>query len=226
MPMNEMLSPPLPNTNIRLYLVDDHALFREGLLRLLDTDSGFSLGGATGDVETALREITAQSPDVVILDYDLGETTAVDVMRLLLERGFAGRVLVVTAGLPDRDALTLIRMGIAGIFHKHHAPEELHRCIREIADGRTLIEQSYLRELISAASEPAEEAATPLGDRDRSILRFLLEGLSNKEIATHLRLSESAVKAALQGLFAKTGVRTRSQLVRIALERYSEQLQS
>lgn len=211
---------------IRLYLVDDHALFREGLLRLLSADSGFELSGATGDVETGLREIAAESPDVVILDYDLGARTAVDVVRMLQEREFRGRTLVVTAGLPDKDALILIRMGIAGIFHKHHAPEELHRCIREIADGRTLIGQDYLRDLIAAASGPREEpAVSPLGERDRQILRFLLEGLSNKEIAMQLRISESAVKAALQTLFAKTGVRTRGQLVRIALERYPEQLQ-
>jgi two-component system nitrate/nitrite response regulator NarL len=199
-------------------------LFREGLLRLLSGNAEFEPVGSTGDVDAALREIPFAAPDVVILDYDLGNRTAVDVVRSLKEQGFAGRILLVTAGLPDRDALTLIRGGVAGIFHKHHAPEELQRCIREIAHGRTLIEQEYLRELIDSAIAPPDEASPSLTDRDREILRFLLEGLANKEIAAQLRISESAVKASIQALFAKTGVRTRSQLVRIALERYADQL--
>lgn len=218
-----LLSPPA-SRRIRLYLVDDHALFREGLLRLLSSSDEFEPVGATGDVQTAVVEIVSRAPDVVILDYDLGGRTAVDVVRMLQEQNFAGRILLVTAGLPDRDALTLIRNGVAGIFHKHHAPEELQRCIREVAHGRTLIEQEYLRELIATATEQPDEAGPALTERDRQILRFLLEGLANKEIATQLHISESAVKASIQSLFSKTGVRTRSQLVRIALEKYPEQL--
>jgi len=218
-------NPPSPSKKIRLYLLDDHALFREGLLRLLSSGADFDVAGATGDVERAIAEIPASGAEVAIVDYDLGERTAVDVVRRLNASGFAGRVLLVTAGLPDRDALALIRDGVAGIFHKHHAPEELQRCIREVAQGRTLIEQEYLRELIASATEQPEESAHPLGERDRRILRFLLEGLANKEIAAQLRVSESAVKSALQALFARTGVRTRGQLVRIALERFADQLQ-
>jgi two-component system nitrate/nitrite response regulator NarL len=222
--MPETLPYPAASQKIRLFLVDDHALFREGLLRLLSTGDEFEPVGATGDIDEALREITASAPDVVILDYDLGERTAVDVVRSLKERKFGGRILLVTAGLPDRDALTLIRSGVAGIFHKHHAPEELQRCIREVAQGRTLFEQDYLRELIESATDQPDESAPQLTQRDREILHFLLEGLANKEIASQLRISESAVKASLQSLFAKTGVRTRSQLVRIALEKYADQL--
>jgi two-component system nitrate/nitrite response regulator NarL len=195
------------------------------LLRLLSSGAEFEVAGATGDVERAIAEIPSSGAEVAIVDYDLGGRTAVEVVRQLNARGFKGRILLVTAGLPDRDALALIRDGVAGVFHKHHAPEELERCIREVAQGRTLIEQEYLRELIASATEQPEESAHPLGDRDRRILRFLLEGLANKEIAAQLRISESAVKSAIQALFARTGVRTRGQLVRIALERYSDQLQ-
>lgn len=212
-------------SKIRLFVVDDHALFREGLLRLLGGDEEFELVGATGNAASAIEEIPKIQPDVVILDYDLGDTTAVEVVAALNGRGFRGRILLVTAGLPDRDALALIRGGVAGVFHKHHAPEELQRCIREVALGRTLIEQEYLRDLIASATAAPEESSPRLTPRDREILRFLLEGLANKEIAAQMRISESAVKASIQSLFAKTGVRTRSQLVRIALEKYSDQLQ-
>jgi two-component system nitrate/nitrite response regulator NarL len=209
---------------IRLYLLDDHALFREGLVSLLSTNEEFELVGASGSVSEALRQIPQLQPEVLILDYDLGEQTAVQVLESLGRSGFIGKILLVTAGLPDRDALALIRNGVSGIFHKLHAPADLQRCIREVAQGRTLIEQEYLRGLIASATSEFEEPAARFTGRDRDILRALMEGLANKEIASQLRISESAVKASIQSLFAKTGVRTRSQLVRIALEKYVDQL--
>ncbi len=208
---------------IRIFVVDDHALFREGLLRLLDSDETLLVVGSAQSAEEGLEQLRQIAADVLILDYDLGNETALQVVRGLRERGFQGRSLVVTAGLPDRDALELIRLGVSGIFHKKHSPEDLHRSIREVAAGRILIDQSYLQSLIESVAVPRESPA-PLTDRDRTVLRLLLEGQSNKEIASNLTLSESAVKAALQQLFAKTGVRTRSQLVRFALEKLRDEI--
>lgn len=204
---------------MRLFLLDDHALFREGLHRLLASDPMWQLVGQSGRVEEALELLRGTHVDVLILDYDLGDHTAVHMMEQLRAVDWGGKVLLVTAGLPDRDALQLIRLGISGIFHKHHPPEALERCIREVAQGQVLIEQRYLQSLLSANESKAAPMLTP---RERQIMRFLLEGLANKEIAGELRISESAVKAALQQLFAKTGVRTRSQLVRLSLESYSD----
>ena len=204
---------------MRLFLLDDHALFREGLHRLLASDPTWHMVGQSGDVEAALAQLKDAAVDVLILDYDLGDHTAVHLMERLRAIHFRGKVLLVTAGLPDGDALQLIRLGISGIFHKHHPPEALERCIHEVAQGKVLIEQSYLQALVSGNES---KAAPTLSPRERQIMRFLLEGLSNKEIGAELRISESAVKAALQQLFAKTGVRTRSQLVRLSLESYSD----
>jgi two-component system, NarL family, nitrate/nitrite response regulator NarL len=203
---------------MQLFLLDDHALFREGLSRLLATDPMWQLAGQSGNIDEALQLLRTTHVDVLILDYDLGEHTAVHMMEQLRQIEWGGKVLLVTAGLPDRDALQLIRLGISGIFHKHHPPEALERCIRGVAEGQVLIDQRYLQSLISANENKSAPELTP---RERQIMRFLLEGLSNKEIGAELRISESAVKAAQQ-LFAKTGVRTRSQLVRLSLESYSD----
>lgn len=208
---------------IRLFVVDDHALFREGLIRLLESDETLSIVGSADTASSALEQLQTIAADVVILDYDLGGETALTVVRSLRERDFTGRSLVVTAGLPDRDALELIRLGVCGIFPKKDSPDELHRNIREVAAGKILIDQTYLQSLL-ASSEPLEDRPASLTERDKRVLRLLLEGNSNKEIAVELHLSESAVKAALQQLFAKTGVRTRSQLVRIALERLQDEI--
>lgn len=212
----------MPN-RIRVFVVDDHALFREGLLRLLATDETLRVVGSADSADSALEQLRRIPTDVLILDYDLGSSTALPVVRELRERGFQGRSLVVTAGVPDRDALELIRLGVCGIFHKKDSPAELHKNIKEVASGKILIDQGYLQTLMQSVTLP-QESTSPLTERDRRVLRMLLEGFSNKEIAADLSISESAVKAALQQLFAKTGVRTRSQLVRIALEKLRDQL--
>ncbi len=215
--------PDAVHNRIRIFVVDDHALFRAGLLRLLDADETLRVVGNADSAASALAQLKQIETDVLILDYDLGADTALSVVRGLRERNFQGRSLVVTAGLPDRDALELIRLGVCGIFHKKHSPEDLHRTIKEVAAGKMLIDQGYLQKLAESITM-LRDAPSPLTDRDRSVLRLLLEGKSNKEIAGNLNLSESAAKAALQQLFAKTGVRTRSQLVRVALEKLRDEI--
>lgn len=201
---------------IALYIVDDHALFREGLLRLLENDPVLEVVGSAESVEQALLDIPQHGVDVLILDYDLGDENAVSLVKSLRARDFQGRILMVTAGLPSHDALELVRLGISGIVHKQHSPDELQRSIVEVAGGKVFIEQRYLQTLIeSAAHQTTRPKLTP---REREVMRLLLEGRTNKEIGAELHVSESAVKASLQQLFAKTGVRTRSQLVRVALE--------
>jgi two-component system nitrate/nitrite response regulator NarL len=205
---------------IRLYLIDDHALFREGLERLLISDQEHQIVGSVGTLEEAERDVLTLAIDVLILDFELNEQAATPFVQKLRNSGFTGRILVVTAGLSDRDAVELIRLGVSGIFHKQRATSELRRIIQEVHEGRVLIDQRYLQKLVQSADSPN----TRFTDRDWKILRFVVEGLANKEIAKELGISESAVKASLQQLFAKTGVRTRSQLVRVALEQYRDQV--
>lgn len=216
--MNETVQKP-----IRLYIVDDHRLFREGLLRLLSGEMPFEVLGHTGNLEEALAEILREEVDVLILDYDLGEETALTFVQRLQQQKFTGKVLLVTAGLPDKDAFRLIQLGISGIFHKQDSPDDLLRSIQEVHAGRVLIGQEYLQAILKAA-QPLDAEAEIFKDRERQIIRFLLQGLGNKEIAAQLEISESAVKSALQQLFTKTGVRTRSQLVRLAIEKYRDLL--
>ncbi|MDE1176539.1 MAG: response regulator transcription factor [Edaphobacter sp.] len=207
--------------SIRIYLLDDHSLFREGLRRLLITDERFNIVGQSGSPAQALEELAKTPTDILVLDYDLGNENALSFIDRLKTTAFAGRILIVTAGLPDKDALALIRAGIAGIFHKQDSPEDLQRAILEVSQGRVLIDQQYLQAIVAGAGPQESIRFT---ERERSTLRYLLQGLANKEIAANLNISESAVKATLQQLFSKTGVRTRSQLVLLAIEKYRDQL--
>ena len=115
-----------------------------------------------------------------------------------------------------------MRQGVAGIFLKHGPVAELTESIRAVAAGGTWIDQGL--GLTREEVEAGETSPPAFNDRQRKVLRFVLEGLSNKEIAWRLQISESYVKAILQSLFHKTGVRTRGQLVRIAFEQYEDQL--
>jgi two-component system nitrate/nitrite response regulator NarL len=206
---------------IRIYLLDDHRLFREGLRRLLDADERFFIAGQSGDSAQALEELRITPVDVLVLDYDLGKENALVLLEPLRAMNFRGKTLIVTAGLPDKEALALIKGGISGIFHKQESPEDLQRAIVEVAQGRVLIDQQYLQSVV-AAVQPQESPR--FTERERTTMRYLLQGLANKEIAGNLNISESAVKATLQQLFSKTGVRTRSQLVLLAIEKYRDQL--
>ena len=128
-----------------------------------------------------------------------------------------------TAWISENEARRLLRQGVSGIFLKHAPLEELKEAIRITAAGGSFLDRSFSRIGDPAAS--AEQTAAPMfSDRQRQVLRFVLEGLSNKEIAWRMQISESYVKAILQSLFQKTGVRTRGQLVRVAFEQYEHEL--
>jgi two-component system nitrate/nitrite response regulator NarL len=160
---------------------------------------------------------------VVLLDHDLGSERASQFLPAARQVGFEGRVLVVTAWVSENEARRLIGQGVAGIFLKQAPLKELTGHIRTVAAGGTLPEKASA-DPRARQHVPGQPAAPVFNERQRKVLRFVLEGLSNKEIAWRLQISESYVKAILQSLFQKTGVRTRGQLVRVAFEQYEDQL--
>jgi two-component system, NarL family, nitrate/nitrite response regulator NarL len=211
---------------IRLLIIDDHALFRESVARLLQAEPGFEVVAHCGSGTDALRVMKSRGEvDVVLLDLDLGRERGADFLEGLHNICFAGKVLLVTAGVSDSEIPNLIRKGISGVFLKHGSPASLVQGIRDTAEGKALFGQEMLRRAMEQGDAlAADQARAKLTDRERQVLSFVFEGLANKQIADRLEISESAVKASLQQLFGKTGVRTRSQLVRAALERYRDQL--
>jgi DNA-binding NarL/FixJ family response regulator len=170
-----------------------------------------------------MEAVRTSSCDIVLLDYDLGVERGSEFLRQIREASWTGRVLVITAGVTDRQALELLDGGADGIFHKTSPPEDLIDAIRHVTRGERWLGDPYRRRLEEGVAGPAS-TAKQLTNRERQVMRAVVEGLANKEIAARLDISESSVKAALQQLFFKTGVRTRSQLVRLALERYREEV--
>jgi DNA-binding NarL/FixJ family response regulator len=216
----------MPDTSaqpVEILLVDDHALFRESVARLLAAEPGFRVAGHCKSVEEALEKLRKTRVDIVLLDFDLGQHDGGEFMRLAVQHGFRGKVLVVTAGVQKEQAADLIRSGISGIFMKHDSAALLIEGVRDVLAGKVWFDRELLQEAVKTADrqEPKAERFT---ERERQVLSGVFEGLVNKEIADRMGVSESSVKATLQQLFSKTGVRTRSQLVRITLEQHKSQL--
>jgi two-component system nitrate/nitrite response regulator NarL len=209
---------------LRALLVDDHALFRESVSRVLGSGPELEIQHCA-NLRDALRIIVEMPIDLVLLDHDLGSERASQFLPAAREKGFAGRVLVVTAWISDTEARRLLRQGISGIFVKERSLDDLAEAIRTVANGGTWLDPRYTRLGEPEPDQDDDETTRPqFNERQRMVLRFVLEGLSNKEIATRLQISESYVKAILQSLFQKTGVRSRGQLVRLAIEQYQDQL--
>lgn len=207
---------------IQLLLLDDHTLFRVMLSRLLDTDSDFQVATHCSSIEESLEALGSYRIDLVLLDYDLGKReTGFQFIRRARASGYTGRIFIVTAGMTDADYVRALGHGVCGIFLKHSSPELLTEAIHKVMAGETWIDPRCIQALAQAVeSEGSQSRRNELTERERQVLKGVFAGLSNKEIGAHLNISEASVKSALQQLFVKTGVRTRSQLVRVALEEY------
>jgi two-component system nitrate/nitrite response regulator NarL len=216
----------MPDTSTRrinILLVDDHALFRESVARLLTSEPGFEVAAHCNSIDAALAVLLKTHVDIVLLDFDLGQRDGGEFMRLARQQGFNGKVLVVTAGVEKEQVAELVRNGISGIFMKHDSAALLIEGIRDVLAGKVWFDRELLQEAMGRIGSQ-ESKAERFTERERRVLSYVFEGLVNKEIAERIGVSESAVKATLQQLFSKTGVRTRSQLVRIALEQYRDQI--
>ncbi len=211
-------------TKPRVLIVDDHTLFRESLARLLHAEHGFEVRHC-GTVHAGISILGGWPADIVLLDFDLGNEKGSSFLAKASAAGFQGKTLLLTAGLNEWETADMIRKGISGVVLKHSPPAELSESIQRALDGKVWFDQEYLKRVIERTTiSEMRPAKTIFTEREREVLALVFEGLANKEIADRLHVSESSVKASLQQLFEKTGVRTRSQLVRVALEKYRDQL--
>jgi len=207
----------MPGT--RLLLVDDHILFREGLSRLLASEPDFEIAGNCGTSAEALQILQEALVDVVLLDFDIGKDHGAQFISAARRAGYTGKILMVTAGMSAKESSIALKLGASGIFLKHNSPGSLAKAIRLVVSGEMWVDQKVIQLMADQVQQGEEASPRPLlTEREQQVLQGVFEGLANKEIGVRLGVTEGAVKACLQQLFQKTQVRTRSQLVRIALE--------
>ncbi len=207
----------------RILLVDDHGLFRDSVARMLSAEPDLEVTSCCASVEEAFQHLTRNPVDLVLLDAGLGQERGGTFLHRAAESGFTGRVLVVTAGMTSKEAAELLLEGVQGVFHKHGSPDELVYAIRQVMAGRHVVDAGIMESLLKLDEVDTAQHA-PFSEIERRILQGVHHGLTNKELAGSLGISEAAVKAVLQRLFEKIGVRTRGQLVKATLEKHRELL--
>jgi DNA-binding NarL/FixJ family response regulator len=204
---------------IKIFLLDDHALFREGLWRLLAAEPGLEMVGHCGTRGEALSVLRENAVDMVLLDFSQGGDSAGDFIVSAKQAGYQGKFLLVTAGANTEASTKALRVGAAGVFLKHNSPEALVRTIRLVAAGHVWVDPKIIQIMADAVCRSEHGSfRQSLTEREKRVLNGVFEGLTNRRIGDKLGVSEATVKATLQELFQKAGVRRRSQLVRFALE--------
>lgn len=204
---------------IRLFLLADQSLFRTSLGSLLAREPDFELAGE-GVVGAETLELLKGTPaDVVLIESDSDTSRAGELVSAAIRGGLTGKVIVLTGILDASASARALKLGASGIFLKSDSADRLMHAIRAVAMGQLWIDPRIIR--MFADRYPVEQRidSDGLTDREQKVLLGIMGGLSNRRIGEGLNLSESSVKAVVQQLFEKTGVRTRSQLVRIGMTR-------
>jgi DNA-binding NarL/FixJ family response regulator len=206
---------------IRLVLVGDQALFRASLGRFLATQSGLEVVGECGTAE-AIEVLGGSTAGIVLLDSDLRTECGGEFISASRRGGYKGRFLIVNDVAGAKELSDAIKLGASGIFLKSEAPERLVQAIRLVASGAVWVDRKAIQLLADqVADQPRlgdKSHRNVLTEREEKVLRGVLDGLTNRKIGDNIGLTESAVKSVVQQLFTRAGVRTRGQLVRMALE--------
>ncbi len=206
-------------------VVDDHTLFRRGLIALLSGDPRFDVVGEAGDAGEAQRLAAALAPEVVLLDNHLPGVRGVDALPALREAAPATRVVMLTVSEDERDLSAALRGGACGYLLKTADSEALAAAILDALQGRSTVSPEMTGKLVSAlqgGSEPADPKAAALASlspREREILGHIARGASNKEIARALSIAETTVKIHVQHILRKLGLASRVQAAVFATER-------
>jgi two-component system, NarL family, response regulator LiaR len=196
---------------IRVLIVDDHEVVREGLRAFLELQDGIEVAGEAGDGEAAVAETERLAPDVVLMDLVMPRLDGVGAMQELRRRESRARVIVLTSFTDDAKLLPAIRAGAAGYLLKNVAPSELARAVRAAHAGEALLDPSVAARLVEEVAEPAPPAREDdLTAREHEILALIARGMSNKRIAFELGVSEKTVKNHVSHVLAKLGVADRT----------------
>jgi DNA-binding NarL/FixJ family response regulator len=208
----------MPSDPIRVLIVDDHPVVRDGLRGMFDRCDDVSVVGEAADGREAVDRALALGPDVILMDLRMPGTDGVTAIRELAARDVASKVLVLTTYDTDSDVLPAIEAGASGYLLKDASPAELERAIRTAHEGGTVLAPSVASLLMDRVRRPAATAG-PLSDRELEVLALIAKGRNNREAAAELFISEATVKTHLMHVYAKLKVNDRAAAVAAAYER-------
>ncbi len=213
---------------IRILLVDDHAIVRQGLRMFIELQKDMVVVGEGADGEEAVSLAALLQPDVILLDLAMPRMGGVEATRRILECNPQSRILILTSFAGDDQVFPAIRAGAQGYLLKDILPRELVQAVRETYQGKALLHSEIARRLMSAVTEspPAQKPKQPslpseldnLTEREREVLGLIAQGLNNREIAEKMMIGESTVKTHVSNLLDKLGLEDRTRAAIWALK--------
>lgn len=201
---------------IRLLLVDDHAVVREGLRAFLRLQDGIEICGEAASGEEAVRLAAQLRPDVILMDLVMPGGDGISAIAALREASAPSRVLVLTSFADDAQIFAATTAGAAGYLLKDIDPEALALAVRDVAAGRPALDPVVARRLMRQVAAP-QPGLADLTARERDVLRLVVAGLANKQIARRLGIGEKTVKTHVSRVLAKLGVEDRTQAAVLAI---------
>ncbi|MEV4887799.1 response regulator transcription factor [Nonomuraea sp. NPDC055795] len=201
---------------IRLLIVDDHPIVREGLRAAFSKQPDFTVVGEAGDGEEAIARIATLRPDVVLMDLRMPKMDGVTAIRQLLQDNRRLPILVLTTFDSDADVLPAVEAGAVGYLLKDAPTAELLDAVRAAAEGKSVLSPSLVSRLMRQIRRPVPG---PLSRRELEVLKLVADGASNREAASRLFISEASIKTHLVHIFNKLGVRDRAGAVGEAYRR-------
>ncbi|MDP9316845.1 MAG: response regulator transcription factor [Chloroflexota bacterium] len=203
---------------IRILLVDDHAIVRQGLQMFIDGEPGFRVIGMTGARTTALELATREQPDVILLDLDLGHDSGLELLPDLRAAAPQARVILLTGARDPEQHLRAVQRGAMGVVLKDQATESLMAAIKSVHAGGAWLDPTLTLRLLSQQNrpqpphDPEADKIAALTERERAIVALICEGLQNTDISARLHISAITVRNHLSAIFGKLGVTGRLEL--------------
>jgi DNA-binding NarL/FixJ family response regulator len=211
----------MPEAVVRVLIVDDHAIVRQGLRALLEAEEDIEVTGEAGSVEEAIRRVGLDEPDLVLMDLQLPDGTGVDACREILSRWPGTTVLILTSFADDQALYSAIMAGAAGYVLKRIQPDELLQGIRAAAGGASLLDPALVEMVFKRVRGEltGDSLLDRLSGQELKIVDLIEQGLTNRQIAADLNLAEKTVKNYVSNLLTKMGMSRRSEVAAYAARR-------
>jgi DNA-binding NarL/FixJ family response regulator len=210
-------------SKIKVALVDDHTLFREGIKKILSLEADIEIVGEAVDGEEVVRLLNQCCPDVLLLDIKMEKINGLQILPRIVEQYAQLRVIVVTAQISQAESVKAIKDGARGIILKHAASEFLIKGIRKVFEGELWADTSTMTRVVESLSQKyrgdrdSERDRKELSQREREVVGLVASGCRNKEIANKLFISEQTVKTHLSNIFQKLEISDRLELALYAM---------
>ena len=209
---------------VRIAVADDHAMFRDGLKRLLEAEPGLRVIGEASDGAEAVKLARRTKPDILLLDLAMPKHPGLEALRELSSQAINTRIVLLTAAIEKNQIVEALQLGARGVVLKDSATQVLLNAIREVMRGQYWVGREtisnlmqYLQSMTASAPPPPATKRFGLTPREMEVVSAIVAGYTNKDIASHFNISEDTVKHHLSKIFDKLGVSTRLELALFAV---------